>query len=122
MGSTGMDEVPEKVRICARAAASKKASDLVALDMRGISSVTDFFLLATADSEPQLKAMTGAIREALRDELGDRPLAEDGFPASQWVVLDCGDLIVHLFRMETRERYGLESLWKDAPRIEFPDL
>ncbi|MCX7869548.1 MAG: ribosome silencing factor, partial [Terrimicrobiaceae bacterium] len=76
----------------------------------------------SADSEPQLKAVAAAIREALREELGERPLAEDGYPASQWVVLDCGDVIVHLFRVETRERYGLESLWKDAPRIEFTDL
>lgn len=117
-----MAEALEKLHVCARAAASKKAANLLALDMRGLTTITDYFLIGTADSEPQLKALAEAVREALREELGERPLAEDGYPASQWMVLDCGDVIVHLFRAEPRERYGLESLWKDAPRLDFSDL
>lgn len=110
----------ELARICAAAAADKKATDLVALDMSGVSSFTDCFLIASADSEPQLKAIASEIRERLRKDHGMKPLSEDGFPASQWVVLDYGEIIVHLFHSEKRRHYGLEDLWKDAPRIDLP--
>jgi len=105
-------------RTIAAAALDKKAGDLVVLDMRGLSSFTDFFLIASANSEPQLKAITGGIRERVRDDLAKKPLSEDGFPVSQWVVLDYGDVIVHLFRDEKRRYYALEDLWSDAPRLE----
>jgi ribosome-associated protein len=110
----------ELARVCASAAADKKAADLVALDMSGVSSFTDCFLIASADSEPQLKAIAAEIRERLRNDFGIKPLSEDGFPASQWVVLDYGDIIIHLFHSEKRRHYGLEELWKDAPRIDLP--
>lgn len=102
---------------CASAAADKKAENIIALDMAGISGFTDVFVIASAGSEPQLKAIASAIRERMREDHARRPLSEDGFPASQWVVLDYGDVIVHLFQSEMRDRYGLEELWSDAPRI-----
>jgi ribosome-associated protein len=117
-----MPDAATIARACALAAADKKAENLVALDMREVSTFTDFFVIGSAGSEPQLKAIATSIREHLREEHGLRPLAEDGFPASQWVVLDYGDVIVHLFRAETRERYGLEKLWRDAPHLDLGPL
>lgn len=102
---------------CARAADDRKAEDIVLLDLRGISSFTDFFVICTATSEPQMKAVVSSVREAAREQFGRRPLNEDGFPASQWVAVDYGDVIVHVFNGERRAFYDLESLWKDAPRV-----
>jgi len=104
-------------RACAAAAADKKAEDLVLLDLRGVSTFTDFFLIGSGSSEPQLKAISSAIREQLREKFERRPLAEDGYPASQWVVLDYGDVICHLFYGDKRGFYDLENLWSDAARI-----
>jgi len=103
---------------CAEAAADKKAEDIVILDLRGISSFTDFFIVCSASSDPQLKAVASSIRESVREK-GTRPLNEEGGPTSQWVVIDFGEAIVHLFNSEKREFYNLESLWKDAPRLRF---
>jgi ribosome-associated protein len=105
-------------RACAAAAADKKAENPVMLDMQGISNFTDFFVICSGSSEPQLKAIASAIREQVREKHDRRPRSEDGFPASQWVILDYGDVIVHLFHTEKRELYGLENLWSDARRVE----
>jgi ribosome-associated protein len=104
-------------RMCAAAAMDKKAESLVLLDLRGVSTFTDFFLICSGTSEPQLKAISSSIRERVREELGMRPTAEDGYPTSQWVVLDFSDVICHLFLSEKREFYDLENLWSDAKRV-----
>jgi ribosome-associated protein len=104
-------------RACAAAAVEKKAENLVLLDLRGVSEFTDFFLICSGSSEPQLKAISSSIRESLREKFGQRPHAEDGYPASQWVVIDYGDVICHLFHGEKRGFYDLENLWSDAKRV-----
>jgi ribosome-associated protein len=109
---------PEKIaRTCAAAAADKKAEDIVLLDMRGVSDFTDFFLICSASSEPQLKAIASSIRDKAREEHGAKPLTEDGYPTSQWVVVDYGSVICHLFLDSRRSFYDLEGLWNDAPRV-----
>ncbi len=100
----------------AQAAADKKATDIRVLDLRKISSFADYFVICTGNSEPHLKAIASEIREELRDSLGLSTHA-DGFPASQWVVLDYGGVIVHVFHQEKRDFYDLESLWRDAPLV-----
>ena len=87
------------------------------LDLQGISSFTDYFVICSGTSEPHLKAIAGEIEERLRDEHGIRAISVDGFPASQWIVLDYMQVIVHVFRQEKREFYSLEDLWGDAPRV-----
>lgn len=116
-----MSEAGTIARACAAAASDKKASDIVVLDMEGISTFTDFFVICSADSEPQIRAVASAIRESLREKFGRKPLSEDGFPASQWVVLDYGDVIIHLFHSAKREHYDLEKLWSDARRVDVQD-
>lgn len=105
-------------RHCAAAATDKKAEDIVLLDMRGVSDFTDFFLICSGSSEPQLKAIASSMRERTRDELGVQPCAADGFPASQWLVIDYGDVICHLFLESKRAFYDLEGLWSDARRVD----
>jgi len=105
-------------RACAAAAEDKKAENPIVLDMQGISNFTDYFVICSGNSEPQLKAIASAVREQVREKFDRRPKSEDGYPASQWVILDYGDVIVHLFHTEKREVYGLENLWSDARRVE----
>jgi ribosome-associated protein len=89
------------------------------LDLRGISTFTDFFVICSATSEPQLKAIASEIETRLREDYAVRPVAIDGFPASQWMVLDYLQVVVHVFHREKREFYSLEDLWGDAPRVEW---
>jgi ribosome-associated protein len=91
------------------------------LDLRGISSFTDFFVICSGTSEPHLKAIAGEIEQRLKEDHGIRPAAVDGFPASQWMVLDYLQVIVHVFHSDKRAFYSLEDLWGDAPRLEFAE-
>lgn len=74
-------------------------------------------MICSGTSEPHLKAISGEIEEQLKKEGGIKPVSVDGFPASQWIVLDYLQVIVHVFRQEKREFYSLEDLWSDAPRV-----
>jgi ribosome-associated protein len=103
-------------KLCAAAALDKKADDVLVLDLRGLSSVTDFFVIVSGTSEPHLKAIADEI-EKQAIAIGDKPRAVDGFPASHWVVMDFTDVIVHIFHPRVREHYALENLWGDAPKV-----
>ncbi len=87
------------------------------LDLREISTFTDFFVICSATSEPQLKAIAGEVEAQLKQNRKVRPVAVDGFPASQWIVLDYMQVIVHIFHSEKRGFYALEDLWGDAPQL-----
>lgn len=89
------------------------------LDLEGISSFTDYFVICSGTSEPHLKAISGEIEEQLKTKHGIRAVSVDGFPASQWIVLDYLQVLVHVFRQEKREFYSLEDLWSDAPRVDW---
>lgn len=91
--------------------------DVIVIDLRNISTFTDFFVIATGTSEPHLKALAGDLSDRLKKEHKVRPLATDGFPLSQWVIVDYGSVVVHLFHQSKREVYRLEELWGDAPRL-----
>ncbi len=88
--------------------------------MREISGFTDFFLICSGTSEPHLKAIAGEIQDKLKKEHDIRPHAVDGFPMSQWIVLDYTDVVVHIFHTSKRDYYSLEDLWNDAPRLDLP--
>jgi ribosome-associated protein len=103
--------------LCRELADNKKAEDLVILDVRKLSSVTDYFVIASGSSEPHLRAIVDEIADKLREEHDLRPRAIDGTFHAAWVVLDFFDVIVHVMRQDVRERYDLETLWGDAPRV-----
>jgi ribosome-associated protein len=109
---------PEAVALAvtaADAADDKKATDLTILDVADLLAIVDVFLLVTASSDRQLKAVAESIEEKLR--LQDRrPLRREGTPSAGWVLLDYGDLVCHLFSGEQRDYYALERLWADVPR------
>jgi ribosome-associated protein len=104
--------------LCREFADNKKAEDILVLDVRKISSVTDYFVIATGSSEPHLRAITDAITDGLREGHEVRPRAMDGSVRDAWQVLDFFDVIVHVMRKDIREHYDLEGLWGDAPRVE----
>ena len=103
--------------LCRELADNKKAEDIVVLEVRELSSVTDYFVIASGTSEPHLRAIVDEITEQLREDHNVRPKAIDGTFQTAWVVLDFFDVIVHVMRKDVRERYDLETLWGDAPRI-----
>jgi ribosome-associated protein len=98
-------------------AEDKKAENIVVLDLRGISSFTDFFVICSGTSEPHLKAINTGIREGLREHSQISPLNSEGTVASQWLVMDYSEVLVHIFLEKKREFYALENLWSDAPRL-----
>ncbi len=103
--------------LCRELADNKKAEDIAVLDVRQLSSVTDYFVMASGTSEPHLRAIVDEITNHLRDEQQLRPRAIDGTFQAAWIVLDYFDVIVHIMRQDVRERYDLETLWGDAPRL-----
>jgi ribosome-associated protein len=103
--------------LCREFADNKKAENIVILDVRELSSVTDYFVIASGTSEPHLRAIVDEINDRLREDCGLRPNAIDGTFRAAWVVLDYFDVIVHVMRDDIRDRYDLETLWGDAPRL-----
>lgn len=104
-------------QLCRELADNKKAEDILVLDVSKLSSVTDYFVIASGTSEPHLRAIVEEITSHLDDEHDVQPRAVDGTFHGAWVVLDFFDVIVHVMRADARGRYDLESLWGDAPRV-----
>ena len=101
----------------ARVALSKKATDVVILDVRKATAFTDYFVLASGANQKQLLAIVDAVQEALREE-GFRPTHVEGYPKAEWILLDYSDFVVHAFTPRSRTFYDLERLWGGAPRVE----
>jgi ribosome-associated protein len=99
---------------CRELADNKKAENLVVLDVRKLSSVTDYFVIATGTSQPHLRAIVEEVTGKLRDDHDLRPSRTEGMASGTWVVLDYFDVIVHVMHTETRKHYDLEGLWGDA--------
>jgi len=103
--------------LCRELADNKKAEEVLILDVRNLSSITDYFVNASGSSEPHLRAISEEIIGRLDDRYGVAPKAMDGTIQAGWLVLDFFDVIVHVMRTEVRQHYDLESLWGDAPRL-----
>ena len=107
----------ELAQRCVQAAQDKKAVDPIILDLQAVSTICDYMVICSAQSEPQIKAIISGVERTLKDDFERRPLAVDGFPTSQWVVIDYGDVMVHIFHDQKRHVYALEDLWSDAPQV-----
>ena len=110
-------KLPEAVRQAASAALDKKATEVVALDLKSVSDFTDYFLLLSGSNQRQLVAIADAVLETLRP-LGYRPNHVEGYPRQEWILLDYGSFVVHVFTPKTRSFYDLERLWGGAARLE----
>jgi ribosome-associated protein len=108
-------------RRAVKACLDKKATDPVLLDLRELEAVSDFFVVVSAASEVQVKAVADFVEEQLREDSGARPWHVEGLDGRRWVLLDYVDVVVHVFHEKTREYYLLERLWGDAKRIEITD-
>ncbi len=113
---TATDHARELLQIAAAAADSKQAEDLVALDVSGPLPLTDIFLLATGRNERNVVAIASEIEDQLIEH-GSKPLRREGRAEGRWILLDFGDLVVHVFHEEDRMYYSLERLWKDCPVV-----
>ncbi|HZP42011.1 MAG TPA: ribosome silencing factor [Candidatus Binatia bacterium] len=106
---------------CVRAALDHKAYDLTVLETGRVSSIADYFVICSGRSDTQVQAIAEAIERQVREREGVRPLSVEGLPRAQWVLLDYGDVVVHVFQIPVREFYDLERLWVRAPRAELPE-
>ena len=113
---TNLDTIPT-LRIAARAAADKKAFQIVAFQVSALSSYADGLLICSGGSDRQVAAIAGEVQSQLRDH-GRKPLHVEGERRAEWVLMDYGDVVIHVFTEERRAYYGLESLWGDAPRLD----
>lgn len=107
----------EKARIVVRGAQDKVAQDVTVLDVRGVVSFADVFVICTGRSDRQVKAIAEGIAEAATQR-GERPLGVEGLDEGRWVLMDLADVIVHVFQEEARRHYDLERLWSDAPELD----
>lgn len=115
-----MIEPRETALLCVRYALDKKAYDLVVLDVSRHTSLADYFVICTGRSETQVQAISQSIEENL-GRLGLRPRAIEGLPHAHWVLIDYGDVIVHVFLESIRNLYDLDRLWSRAPRLSLPE-
>jgi ribosome-associated protein len=106
--------------LCRKLADDKKAENLVVLDVRKLSSVTDYFVIASGSSQPHLRAIVEEITSKLKDDHDLLPARKEGVGTTSWVVLDYFDVIVHVMHAEARARYDLEGLWNDAKTVNPP--
>lgn len=111
----------ELVKFAAKLLDSKKATDIVALDIRGVTSLGDYFVVASGSSTTQVKSLAEELEDKLSKQ-GMEPKRVEGERSAMWVLMDYSDVIIHIFNHETRDFYCLERLWADAPKLELSDL
>lgn len=111
----------EKMKLAVRHLDQKKARDIVALSVSGLTILADYFVICSASSTTQVKALADTLEEVM-DNAGEPLLKKEGKQGFNWILLDYSDVIVHIFYQETREFYGLEKLWADATRIPLDEI
>jgi ribosome-associated protein len=119
--TTPFADLDEEVKLAIRSASDKKAFDIKALDLREVTSFAEFFVIASGSNQRQVQAICDEINEKLKEQLNARPLRIEGYNAAEWILLDYGDFIVHIFEQKAREFYDLERLWRDAKKVVIPE-
>ena len=104
------------LQVAVSAAEDRRASDIVVLDLRGLSMVTDYFILCSGSSDTNVKAIADSVEARLKEE-GQRPFGIEGHQEGSWVLMDYVDFVLHIFQVEKRLAFSLEDLWKDAKRV-----
>jgi ribosome-associated protein len=116
--ATQSEESREAAVAAARSASAKQAEGVAILDVHGLIVITDFFVIASGETDRQVRTIVEEVEKTLRD-LGRKPVRREGETEGRWVLLDYVDVVVHVFADEEREYYDLERLWRDAPRVEW---
>jgi ribosome silencing factor RsfS/YbeB/iojap len=106
--------------LAVRAAESKKATDIKVLDLRGVTSFADFFVITTGSNSRQVQAIADEVGLQMKQKAREMPLSLEGYEQAEWVLMDYGDLLVHIFSPKAREYYDLERLWRSAKPVEIP--
>ncbi len=119
--TTPFDELDEEARLALSCASEKKALNIVGLDLRDITSFAEFFLIASGTNQRQVQAIADEVTQKLKKETKMKAIRVEGYQSGNWVLLDYGDFIFHVFDEKSREFYDLERLWRDAKRVEIPD-
>jgi ribosome-associated protein len=117
--STSSDQLDERVLAALHAAGEKKAFETVVLDLREIASFTDFFVICSGANERQVQAIADEVYESLKKS-GSMAARVEGYKTAEWVLLDYGDFLVHVFEQKARRFYDLERLWRESKRVEIP--
>jgi ribosome-associated protein len=117
---TPFTELDAEVKLALHCASDKKALNLVALDLREIASFAEFFVIASGTNQRQVQAIADEIEEQLKKQSSTRPVRIEGYNSAEWILMDYGDFIVHIFDRDARDFYDLERLWRDAKRVEIP--
>jgi len=118
---TTADQVRHWARTAARAASAKGGDDTVIIEVGAVLAITDAFVITSGRNSRQVKTIAEEVESRLKVEDDIKPLRVEGVSDSQWILLDYGDLVIHVFLDETREFYDLERLWSDAPRVAWED-
>ena len=116
-----LESLPQGVRLAVEAAQNKKASGITVLDLSGVGAFTDYFVICTAFSTPQVQAICTEIEAQLYRNLSRSPGHREGHRSAEWALLDFGGFVVHVFSEQARRYYDLERLWRMAPKLELPD-
>lgn len=119
-GKTPFDQLDPELQLAIRCADEKKAVNMIGLDLREIASFTEYFFIASGMNQRQVQAIADEISEQLKQQLRRKAVRIEGYNSAEWVLLDYGDFVVHLFDKEARDFYDLERLWRDARRVEIP--
>jgi ribosome-associated protein len=117
---TPFDQLDPELQLAIRCADDKKAVSMIVLDLREIASFTEFFMIASGTNPRQVQAIADEINEQLKKQLRRRPVRIEGYGGAEWVLLDYGDFVIHLFDKDARDFYDLERLWRDARRVDIP--
>jgi ribosome-associated protein len=116
-----LESLPQGVRLAVEAAQSKKAGGITVLDLHGVGAFTEYFVICTGFSTPQIQAICNEIEEVLHKEMKRTPEHREGHRSAEWALLDFGGFIVHVFGEQARRYYDLERLWRAAPSLVIPD-
>ena len=118
--SAGPDRALELARLAARIAAETRGSEILILDLRELTPVVDYFVIATGSSRRQMHAMADEIEKVVKHDLQDRKRGAEGYEEGRWIVIDYGDVVVHLFDAESRAYWDIEQLWSDSKQVPVP--
>ena len=117
---TKFEELDENIQLAIKCAADKKAEKMVALDLRSVASFTEYFVICSAGNQRQVQAIADEISEQLKKQLKQSPVRIEGYTAAEWVLLDYGDFVFHIFDKDSRDFYDLERLWRDSIKVDLP--